>query len=402
MKHGLWTLAVVAGLSLAAPADAAVPFNQGMATITIDDGYSTQWTYARGFLNQRGIDATFYIVTQAIQENWVGFMTLPQIRTLAAEGHELGSHTVNHPDLTTVSNAELFRQLSQSRDYLLANAGVASVPDFASPYGLYDQRVIDAVRPLYASHRTVRALPNWRDSDPYELGAFDTFGSVSVGQVMGWIDQAVAQRSWLILCFHEFTPGNPTRPTQIRNSDFTAILNYLQQRQVLTVTMAQGLAMMTPTPPPPPPDGGLVIYDDTLENSFQDWSWALHDISETDVVHSGLRAISFEAANWEALYFHHPTAIDLSPFAGLELWVNGGATGGQAVNISLLLGNQVLGDALVSELLGGPVAAGIWQRVFLPFDALGISGSFDDLYIQDWSGEDQGTFFVDDVRLVPR
>jgi peptidoglycan/xylan/chitin deacetylase (PgdA/CDA1 family) len=399
MRHVLWALAVAAGLSLAVPASAAEPFDKGMVTISIDDGWSTQWTYARGLLNQRGIKSTFYIVTDAVSQNWSGFLTLPQLRTLVTDGHEIGSHTLTHPDLTTVSNAELLRQVSQSKSWLLANAGVASVPDFASPYGAYDGRVINVVKQYYASHRAVRNLPNWRDADPYELGAFDCHNGISVAQMKGWIDQAVAQRSWVILLFHEFTPGTPTRSTQVRNSDFTAILDYLHP--VKTVTVAQGLALLHPAPPPPPVSG-LPIYHETLESGFQDWSWATHDLFQTAVVRSGSRAISFEPDGWSGLAFQHPTPIDTAAFAGVELWVNGGTSGGQAVNIRLFLGGQEQGSAVVSTLLGAPVAAGAWQRVFMPFAALGISGTFDVLYIQDWSGQNQGTLYVDDMRLVPR
>ena len=399
MRHVLWTLAVAAVLSLAVPASAAQPFTQGMVTISLDDGWSSQWTHARGFLNQRGIKSTFFITTDAVAEGWSGFLTLQQLHTLATDGHEIGSHTLTHPDLTTLSDAELLRQLSQSQSWLLANAGVASVPDFASPYGVYDGRVLDVVKQFYASHRTVRNLHNWRDGDPYELGAFDCYNGVSVSQVKGWIDQAVAQRSWLILLFHELTPGTPTRSTQIRNTDFNAILDYLYP--VKTVTMTEGLALMAPAPPPPPVSG-LPIYEDALESSFQDWSWAAHDLFQTAVAHGGSRAISFEPDGWSGLAFHHPTPIDTAAFAGVELWVNGGVSGGQAVNVRLFLGGQDQGSAKVSDLLGAPVAAGAWQRVFMPFDALGISGSFDDLYLQDWSGQNQGKLYVDDVRLVPK
>ena len=398
MRHVLLALAVAAGPSVAAPASAAVSFNQGMVSITIDDGWSSQWTYARGMLNQRALKSTYYIVTDAVEQSWVGFLTLPQLRTLVTDGNEIGSHTLTHPDLTTVSDAELQRQLSQSKSWLLNNAGVTSVPDFASPFGAYDTRVVNALKPLYASHRTVLNLQNWQDSDPYELGAFDCHNGISVPQIKGWIDQAVAERSWLILLFHEFTPGIPTRSTEIRNSDFAAVLDYLQT--VTTVTVAQGRALMHPGPPPQPVVG-LPIYHDTLDSSFQDWSWATHDLFQMAVVHSGSRAVSFEPDAWAGLDFHHATAIDTSLYTGLEFWVNGGPTGGQVVNIRLFLGGQEKGSALISALLGAPVAAGGWQRVFLPFAGLGISGSFDNLYLQDWSGLNQGTIYIDDMRLVP-
>jgi peptidoglycan/xylan/chitin deacetylase (PgdA/CDA1 family) len=399
MRQVLGALAVAAGLSIAAPASAAVGFDQGMVSITIDDGWSSPWTYARGMLNQRGIKSTYYIVTDAVAQGWVGFLTLPQLRTLVTDGNEIGSHTLTHPDLTTVSDTELQRQLSQSKSWLLGNAGVSSVPEFASPFGAYDTRITNAIKLLYASHRTVVPQQNWQDSDPYELGAFDCYNGITVAQVKSWIDQAVAQRSWLILLFHEFTPGAPVRSTDIRNSDFAAILDYLHP--VKTVTVAQGRALMHPAAPPPPVVG-LPIYHDALESGFQDWSWATHDLFQSAVVRTGPRAASFEPDGWAGLDFHHPTPIDTTLYTGLDFWVNGGPSGNQAVNVRLFLGSLEKGSALLSDLLGTPVAPNKWQHVFLPFASLGISGGFDDLYLQDWSGLNQGKIFIDDMRLVPK
>ena len=398
MRHVLQALAFAAGMSLSAPSRAAVAFSQGMVSITIDDGFSTQWTDARVVLNQRGIKSTYYIITDAVAEGWSGYLNLQQLQTLAADGNEIASHTLTHVDLTTVSDAELQRQVSQSKAWLLASAGVTSVADFASPYGKYDARILDALRPLYASHRTVLNLHNWQDGDPYELGAFDVHNGVTSVQVKGWIDQAVAEQSWLILLFHEFTTGTPNRSTQIRTSDFTAILDYLAP--VKKVTVSQGLALMHPAPPAPPV-AGMLIYEDTLASNFQDWSWATHDLTQMAVVHTGARAISFEPDAWAGLVFHHATPINTALYSGVELWIHGGTTGGQAVNLQLFLAGQDKGSAAISDLMGTPIPAGAWKRVFMPFGALGISGTFDDLYVQDGSGLDQAKVYIDGVRLLP-
>jgi hypothetical protein len=120
------------------------------------------------------------------------------------------------------------------------------------------------------------------------------------------------------------------------------------------------------------------------------------------VVHAGGAAISFEPDRWAGLYFHH-AGVDVAPYGSIELWVHGGPAGGQLVKLRFLRGSQLLGDVLLSEALGGPVAPGAWQRVSVPLAQLGLaSGTFDAIYLQDWSGADQGTLYVDDVRLVAR
>src|SRR5579859_7609423 len=45
----------------------------------------------------------------------------------------------------------------------------------------------------------------------------------------------------------------------------------------------------------------LSIYTDRMINGFQDWSWATHNLSNTNPVHSGSNSISVTASAWQAL-----------------------------------------------------------------------------------------------------
>ncbi|WP_240360786.1 hypothetical protein [Pyxidicoccus caerfyrddinensis] len=100
--------------------------------------------------------------------------------------------------------------------------------------------------------------------------------------------------------------------------------------------------------------------------------------------------------------FHH-SGLDLSLYQSMELWVHGGSAGGQAVRLVLHDGSQALGSIRLDTALGGPIAAGSWQKVSIPLSSLGISsGTLQDLYFQDDSGADQPVVFLDDISLIPR
>lgn len=396
--RGIVTLCL---LALALPASAANPFPQGMVTITLDDGWATQYTKARPALNARNIDATYALITHALAQGWGGYMTTAQVQTLVAEGNDIASHTLTHPDLTTLTAAQLTSELQDSQAWLVSNLGLPSVPHFAVPYGIYNGTVLTGIQQYYASSRTVNAGRNFRDTVVYELRANDVARSVPVSTVKGWIDQAIAEKSWLILVFHEFVDGTPTRDTQYKTANFAAILDYIRTRNALTVTLAQGVAMMEGRTQPDPA-AGLPIYVDSLEGGFADWSWATHSLDETGVVHAGSSAIRFEPDGWAGLMFHH-SGIDLSQYQALELWVHGGTTGGQAVQMVLHDGTQTLGAVSLDAALGAPIAAGTWQKVTVSLSSLGISsGTLVDLYFQDGSGGDQGAVYLDDISLIPR
>lgn len=386
--------------ALAVPASAANPFNEGMVTITLDDGWASQYTKARPALNARNIDATYALMTQALAQGWGGYMTTAQAQTLVAEGNDIASHTLTHPDLTTLSSTQLTSELQDSQTWLVNNLGLPAVPHFVVPFGRYNASVLTSIRQHYASSRTVSAGRNFRDTIVYELRANDVHRGVTVNTVRGWIDQAQAEKSWLILVFHEFVDGTPTSDTQYRTSNFAAILDYIQTRNLRTVTLSEGVAMMEGRTAADPA-AGMPIYVDGMESSFDNWSWATHSLNETGVVHAGSASISFEADGWSGLMFHH-SGVDLSLYQSIELWVHGGTTGGQAVQLVLHDGTQSLGAIPLATALGAPIAAGTWQKVTIPLSSLGAtSGTLVDLYFQDISGGDQATLYLDDIALIP-
>src|SRR5690242_13763158 len=133
--HRLLRGLAVALLLGTVPAGAATPFQRGMVSITLDDGWPSQFTAARPALKARGIPTTYFLVSEGIRNGWSGYMTVPQVQTLIAEGNEIGAHTMTHRDLTTLSAAEVDTELHGSQTWLATQFGLQAVPAFASPYG---------------------------------------------------------------------------------------------------------------------------------------------------------------------------------------------------------------------------------------------------------------------------
>lgn len=91
------------------------------------------------------------------------------------EGHEVASHTVNHPDLTALSEDKIVYQVEEDRKRLSELVGYEIV-GFAYPCGYVDQRVISVLKKKtgvkYA--RSVRVTENYLpETDLYDL-AFTT------------------------------------------------------------------------------------------------------------------------------------------------------------------------------------------------------------------------------------
>jgi peptidoglycan/xylan/chitin deacetylase (PgdA/CDA1 family) len=220
-----------------------VPYNRGIVSVTFDDGWANQYQNANPVLKQLGIKATYYIHSGVI--NSTGSMTSAQVIDLFTNGNEIGSHSVTHPDMTTLTAAQVNAEMANSQTALQNLIG-APVTDFAYPYGAYNGNTITIGQKYYASQRSVNSGYNTKDSlDVTQLQIKEVESNVTQAQVQGWIDSAIAQHVWLILLYHEVatTPVAPddalytTQP-----ADFTAEMNYLKNSGVATETVRQALA----------------------------------------------------------------------------------------------------------------------------------------------------------------
>jgi peptidoglycan/xylan/chitin deacetylase (PgdA/CDA1 family) len=123
---------------LAAKPSTAVP-----AVISFDDGDLSGYTIAAPLLERHGLRGEFFIVTTWIGQP--GFMNADQLRDLAKRGHGIHSHSRTHPRLSSLSTADIERELAGSKADLEAILK-APVTRFSIPGGDYDDRVVDAAR----------------------------------------------------------------------------------------------------------------------------------------------------------------------------------------------------------------------------------------------------------------
>ncbi len=108
--------------------------------ITFDDGYRDNFFKASPVLVRLGMRATAYVVSSRISGGDPSFLTWPLLDALERRGIEIGSHTVDHRDMTSLSDAELLADLTTSRRTLEHRLG-HRVPWLAYPFGSYDARV---------------------------------------------------------------------------------------------------------------------------------------------------------------------------------------------------------------------------------------------------------------------
>ena len=130
-------VALVAGPTL--PAQAATP--KTVVSLTFDDANADQMA-AAGILSKYRLDGTFFVITSAIGNPT--YMTISDLRTLAADGDEIGDHTVSHLNLPKVSLAEARRQICGGRNTLTSWG--FRVTSFAYPDSFHNRAVEQVAR----------------------------------------------------------------------------------------------------------------------------------------------------------------------------------------------------------------------------------------------------------------
>jgi peptidoglycan/xylan/chitin deacetylase (PgdA/CDA1 family) len=150
------------------------PLPRRPIVISFDDGYLSHWTRARPVLRRLGWPGVLNLELRNVGPDG---LPAPLVRGLVASGWEVDSHTIDHPDLTTVDDARLRFELVASRRALRRRFGVRA-DFFCYPSGRHDPRVEAAVRAAgYLAATTTE--PGWARAgdDPYALPRVRVDGS---------------------------------------------------------------------------------------------------------------------------------------------------------------------------------------------------------------------------------
>jgi hypothetical protein len=223
-----------------------VGFSHPIISLTFDDGWESYYTNGLPILNKYGFKATDYIISGYLGDT--GYVTSAQVKQLYATGHEIGSHTVDHQDLTTLTATKLDNELKNSQ-ITLQNVIGAPVTDFASPYGSYNQTVLNNVKKYYSSHRGVESGYNAKSNyDIYDIKVQNMVSTTTLAQVQSWIQNAQATNTWLVLVYHQVDSklDKTAEPYNTYQSDLDAQLAYIKSTGIAVETVKQALADLKP------------------------------------------------------------------------------------------------------------------------------------------------------------
>jgi len=148
--------------------------------ITFDDGYEHVYNLAYPLLQKYGMAAVvFSIGNRRLETNeWDQSEGIPtfrllkdnQLRELQANGFEIGAHSMDHSDLTTIPDSAL-RQEIHGAKYYLEDVLQSPVISISYPYGLVNSPIKALVRSAGFQFGCAVSTPHPSHlSDHYEIG----------------------------------------------------------------------------------------------------------------------------------------------------------------------------------------------------------------------------------------
>lgn len=222
-------------------------FDRATVSLTFDDGNDTDMLAAAPALAGAGVRASFYPISGYLGQP--GYVTGSDLRSLVSGGHEVGSHTVTHPDLVELGSARRLSELVGSKVTLEGILGPGTVSGIASPYGSYDSSVLGAMTTVgYRYNRTLDEGINEPDDwDPMRLRSYLMLNSTTPQELQELLQRAAADHTWLVLVWHDVDETGDFYATPA--AQLTAQLAQITASGARVLPVREALAVLTPQVP---------------------------------------------------------------------------------------------------------------------------------------------------------
>ncbi len=228
----------------------------GAASLTFDDGTKDHYRIAAPVLEEMGVRGTFYVITDKVGGGFWNdsgttraVMSWDQLAALASAGHEIGSHSATHSNLTDES-VDLVHELVGSRLDLERNLPGVHVDTISWPSWQSNPRVQAKADGVYLAARggTPLLAPGQTNpiaaaslADRYNMGSIGLLsrhfdGSWDNGAWLEAVDSALEITGWAVLTLHgvrgEDVPAEGVGWAAVEEEDLVTVVEELQRRDL--------------------------------------------------------------------------------------------------------------------------------------------------------------------------
>jgi len=199
---------------------------QGAISLTFDDGCPSHISIGVPSLDARGFKGTFFLPAGSIGSESPGWGAW---RAAADNGHEIGSHTLSHPDLPSIPLSEAQFELEESKAVIDAEITSQQCLTFAWPGGLLNDAVAAIADGIYIASRGVGCNIN---SEPIDFTNVNSCSPGDLAELISNTEKAERQGKWFDMHFHSLDNGNDCyRDTLFTTDMWLAYLDYLTTKR---------------------------------------------------------------------------------------------------------------------------------------------------------------------------
>ena len=202
--------------------------------IEFDDGYYNIYSNAFPILNANNQTGVSYVVTSYVGSGDINYMDISRLKILQSAGWDISSHTVSHPDLTSVDDSTQISELNNSYEWLVKNNFQKSAGFIAYPYGYINDAVTDKVEKRYVLGRSVArgAAQQHLISDhaiQYIQRITEVYSDTSPQEVKDKINDTIKAKLLGILLFHSIGDSQHD-PYDYSKTNLKEVSDYLKSR----------------------------------------------------------------------------------------------------------------------------------------------------------------------------
>ncbi len=197
-------------------------------SFSFDDGLKSHFTNVRPILQQYDFKGTFYLLPPYLTETeptiW-RYGTWQMFQTLAEEGHEIGSHTLNHLYLTNLPSGDtstpntVIYELYHSKKIIEQRISNQKCLTLAYPYADHNAFVDSLTKFYYEAGRAVGIDANnfyLTENNFYSLKSYSVHFNLprntydddldELYAFIDWTDNAINYNQWAIMMVHDVVP----------------------------------------------------------------------------------------------------------------------------------------------------------------------------------------------------
>jgi peptidoglycan/xylan/chitin deacetylase (PgdA/CDA1 family) len=202
-------------------------YEKPKVVISFDDGNATDYSEAFSYMQPLGLKGTCFVYKDGIGAG--NQLTLAQCQEMYVAGWDIGNHSSDGQDLTSVTTSVAAANVTECADWLINNGMPRAAWMLAWPHSALNSATMEAIRDA----GIIVARQGVNDTNPHEtqeklnLNRGSVANTNSVADLTAYIDTIIERGGVLIYNFHDIEdPADDS--TDVLPATFQSVMDYIK------------------------------------------------------------------------------------------------------------------------------------------------------------------------------